>query len=58
MSRSPAVTAAELAIVEGKSPDQCLERVVAGRPHDVSPKLWADVVNAFNCIAATIREDF
>lgn len=40
MSRSPAVAAAALAIVQGGSPEEKLREVVAGHPHDVSPRLW------------------
>src|SRR5208337_2391524 len=36
MSRSPAVVAAALSIVQGGSPQNRLKEVVAGRPHDVS----------------------
>ncbi len=43
MSRSPAIVAAALARVEQRSPDECLEQLVQGQPHDVSPRLWADV---------------
>jgi protein-tyrosine phosphatase len=41
MSRSPAVVAAALAIVEGRNPKEILRQITAGRPHDVSPQLWA-----------------
>jgi hypothetical protein len=44
MSRSPAVVAAALAIVEGGSPDEKLRQVVSGQPHDVSPQLWDAVL--------------
>ena len=40
MSRSPAVVAAALSIVQGGSVDERLRDVVAGHPHDVSPQLW------------------
>ena len=43
MSRSPAVVAAALAIVEGGSPEEKLRQIVAGQPHDVSPQLWEAV---------------
>jgi hypothetical protein len=55
MSRSPAVVAAALAIVEDTSPDVCLERVVAGHAHDVSPKLWNDIVYAYTQIMEARR---
>lgn len=43
MSRSPAVVAAALSIVQGGSPEDRLREVVAGHPHDVSPQLWEAV---------------
>jgi hypothetical protein len=43
MSRSPAVVAAALSIVQGRSPDEKLKEIVAGHPHDVSPHLWEAV---------------
>ena len=46
MSRSPAVVAAALSIVEGGSPDEKLLAIVAGQPHDISPQLWEAVCNA------------
>jgi len=39
MSRSPAVVAAALSIVQGGSPEERLKEVVAGHPHDVSPQV-------------------
>jgi len=43
MSRSPAVVAAALAIVEGGSPEERLRQIVSGHPHDVSAQLWEAV---------------
>jgi protein-tyrosine phosphatase len=43
MSRSPAVVAAALAVVQGGSAEEKLKEVVAGHPHDVSPYLWEAV---------------
>jgi protein-tyrosine phosphatase len=43
MSRSPAVAAAALSIVEGGSPDDRLREIALGHPHDVSPQLWQAV---------------
>ena len=43
MSRSPAITAAALAVVESADPNVVLQRIVAGYPHDVSPALWQEV---------------
>jgi protein-tyrosine phosphatase len=43
MSRAPAVAAAALALTEGAEPDQCLQRIVTGHPHDVSLPLWQHI---------------
>ena len=43
MSRSPAVAAAALSVVQGGSPEEKLREIAAGQPHDVSPKLWEAV---------------
>ena len=43
MSRSPAVVAGALSIVEGGSPDDRLRKIALGHPHDVSPQLWQAV---------------
>jgi protein-tyrosine phosphatase len=40
MSRSPAVVAAALSIVQGGCPEEKLREIVAGQSHDVSPQLW------------------
>ena len=47
MSRSPAIVAAALAIARDDAPDDCLQELVAGKPHDVSPPLWNDVKAAY-----------
>ena len=52
MSRSPAIIAAALALIHDDSPDDCLQRLIAGQPHDVSPSLWAEVKAA--CTALTV----
>ena len=44
MSRSPAIVAAALSIVQGGSPEEKLKEIVAGHPHDVSPHLWKAVL--------------
>lgn len=46
MSRSPAVAAAALAILEETTPEQALERVAAAGPHDVSTSFWAEIRQA------------
>jgi protein-tyrosine phosphatase len=46
MSRSPAVAAAALAQFTGQTPLACLEQIAEGRPHDVSPGLWQDILGA------------
>src|SRR5208283_21745 len=43
MSRSPAIVAAVLSIVQGGSPEEELKEILAGHPHDVSPHLWEAV---------------
>jgi hypothetical protein len=43
MSRSPAIVAAALAIVEKADPDEVLMRIAAAGPHDIAPALWAEV---------------
>jgi hypothetical protein len=43
MSRSPVLVAAALSITEGGSPEEKLQQVVAGHPHDISPQLWEAV---------------
>ena len=43
VSRSPAIVAGALAVAEGTTPDECLKRIAAGHPHDLSPQLWEDV---------------
>jgi protein-tyrosine phosphatase len=46
MSRAPAVAAAARAQFTGQTPLACLEQIAEGRPHDVSPGLWQDVLGA------------
>ena len=43
MSRSPAVVAAALSLVQNRPADDVLEQIAALLPHDVSPILWRDV---------------
>jgi predicted enzyme related to lactoylglutathione lyase len=43
MSRSPAVAAAALALIERRSPDDALREITSTGPHDVAPALWADI---------------
>ncbi len=43
MSRSPAIVAAALAIVERTGLNETLGRVLRSHPGDVSPGLWAEV---------------
>ena len=47
MSRSPAIAAVAMAVAQGQSPDDCLEKITADGPCDVSPALWADVKRVF-----------
>lgn len=46
MSRSPAIVAAALAVIENTNLQQALEHVAALGPHDVSATFWADVQEA------------
>lgn len=46
MSRSPAIAAAAIAMAEKANPEEVLQRIVAGFPHDVSPALWQDLIEA------------
>jgi protein-tyrosine phosphatase len=50
MSRSPAIVAAALSIVQGGTPEERLGEVVAGQPHDVSPQLWEAVCRACRAV--------
>jgi hypothetical protein len=43
MSRSPAIAAAALAVLKGRSPEECLAEVMQLGTSDVSPGLWRDV---------------
>jgi hypothetical protein len=54
MSRSPAIAAAAIALVERIDPDEALRRVVSAGPHDVSPGLWADIKK----LAAKVDQHF
>ena len=47
MSRSPSVTGAAIALVVGCSPSEGLAIVVRSGPVDLSPALWAEIVEAF-----------
>src|SRR5262245_25396821 len=46
MSRSPAVFALALAELRGVSPDECLEALTTGQPHDVSPLFWDELLRS------------
>jgi len=46
MSRSPAIAAAAIAILDQSSPDACLKAITTNAPHDVSPLLWSSVLRA------------
>jgi protein-tyrosine phosphatase len=51
MSRSPAVAATGLALAHGEAPEECLQRVVAHHPCDVSPALWNEVTALLPALA-------
>ncbi len=53
MSRSPCVAAATIAIGTRTSPDDCIARIVATGPNDVSPIFWQHVKAA--CCRLPIR---
>jgi protein-tyrosine phosphatase len=46
MSRSPAVVAMALAQLNGTHPEDELQALVAGHPHDVSPLFWDELTRA------------
>ena len=46
LSRSPCVVAAAVAMTQGDDPHARLEEVASTGPSEVSPLLWADIVNA------------
>jgi predicted protein tyrosine phosphatase len=43
MSRSPAIAAAAISLLSAQAPDDCLLQIVHNGPHDVSPRLWAQI---------------
>lgn len=43
MSRAPAVVAGAIAVLQDRSPDDCLREIALGNPCDVSPKLWEGI---------------
>jgi protein-tyrosine phosphatase len=45
MSRSPAIAAAAIAENHAESPVEALKRVTDNQPHDVSPGLWAAILD-------------
>jgi hypothetical protein len=47
MSRSPAILSASLAVVRSQPPDEVLQELIQGNPHDVSPPLWVDVKTTY-----------
>jgi protein-tyrosine phosphatase len=53
MSRSPAIVAAALAIVEDRRPDDVLLQVAASGPHDVAPAFWESVKRAIVSMAGS-----
>jgi protein-tyrosine phosphatase len=48
MSRSPAIAAAALSLVSGKTPDACLKEVAQAGPIDVAPALWNEICTLLN----------
>jgi hypothetical protein len=43
MSRSPAISAAAISLVEGGDPTEQLQQLTEGQPHDISPRLWQTI---------------
>ncbi len=52
MSRSPSIVACALALVRDTAPDEELQRLVEGHPHDVSPLFWADVLKTYQSLVS------
>jgi len=52
MSRSPAIVAAALSLVQNAGIDECLRSISAHHPTDVSPGLWDEIVHATSRIDA------
>ena len=46
MSRSPAIIAAAVSLVQNVAIDECLRSISAHHPADVSPGLWDEIVHA------------
>jgi hypothetical protein len=51
LSRSPAIAAAALSLLQGEPPERCLERVVAHHPSDVLPGLWDSVTRLLRSLS-------
>lgn len=49
MSRSPSIAAAALALVTGRTPEDCLHEIASTGPTDVAPALWGA------CCAVVLR---
>lgn len=52
MSRSPAISAAALALRADEDPNEMLGQVTSTKPHDISPGLWHDVLLALESCEA------
>lgn len=46
MSRSPAIVAASLSVIQNRAAEDCLQEIAANCSIDVSPVLWNDLVRA------------
>jgi len=55
LSRSPAIVAGALALVENETPESCLQRLGTICQLDVSPKLWEAVRSAHREVSASER---
>lgn len=54
MSRAPCVAAGALSVVLGEPAEDCLKKVIAGRPHDVAPGFWRELVAALESQPAPV----
>ena len=50
MSRAPTITAATIALLTDRDPDECLIQIIANAPNDVSPILWTHVKRLYNVL--------
>lgn len=51
MSRAPAISAAALALVHQRKPEECLQLVAKHHAHDISPGFWNEVLAALPAVS-------